>query len=185
MNLSQHIGEENMKTKIVFMMLLVAMTTMGFDCVNDNALVSVNITGVSGTYKINPGNNPAFDGSATVLSSDYADLGFSNVDFNTTRIYDIRVSTIGQYGGNVNGQVLVNGTQILSYNGSWASFNTPQSLVTSTLITRYTAGITTLVAAIRGKQNITLRGFGTVSQIPVPDGLSVKIEVFAQVDAEL
>lgn len=166
-------------------MLFVAMLTMGFDCINENALVSVNIPGLTGTYNINAGNNANFNGAVAILASDYLNLGFDNINLNTTRIYDIRVSTIGSYGGNVQGQVLVNGTPILSYNGPWSSFNKPQSLAISPLLTRNGAGITTLISSVKSKQDITLTGTGTVSQLPVPSGLSVQIEVLAQVDAEL
>jgi hypothetical protein len=166
-------------------MLFVGLMTMGFDCVNDNALIAVNITGITGTYNINPGGT-AFDGSVTIKSSDYLNIDFGSIDLNTTRIYDIRVSTSGTFAGSVSGQVLVNGTQILSFNGPWASFNTPQSLVTSPLFdrTNAAAGIAALVQAIRNRTDITLRGLGTTSQA-VPSGLAVRVEVFAQVDAEL
>ena len=175
-----------MKVKVVLIMLFVAMLTMGFDCINENALVSVNIPGLTGTYNINAGNNANFNGAVAILASDYLNLGFDNINLNTTRIYDIRVSTIGSYSGNVNAQVLVNGTLLLSINNKpWSSFNTPQSLVTSTLLTRNGAGITTLISRIKSKQDITLSTTGTVSPVPVPSGLQVKIEVLAQVDAEL
>ncbi|MBX2992892.1 MAG: hypothetical protein KF749_17200, partial [Bacteroidetes bacterium] len=113
------------------------------------------------------------------------DIGFDKIVLNNVRIYDILVSTNGTYGGNVSGTVQVNGQQILAYSGSWAAFNTPQSLVTSPLITRNVAGLTALVNAIRNKQQITLAANGNVSQVPVPNGLSVKVQVLGQVDAEL
>ncbi len=174
-----------MKAKAVVMLLLIGMMTMGFDCVNDDSLFSVNISGITGTYNVNPGNNTAYSGSVLVTADNYLDIGFDKVVLDKVRIYDILVSTVGTYGGNVSGTVQVNGVQILAYNGSWAAFNTPQSLVTSPLITRNAAGLTALVTAIRNKQNITLAAGGTVSQAPVPSGLAVKIEVLGQVDAEL
>lgn len=172
-----------MKATVVLTMLFVGLMTMGFDCVNDNALFAVNIQGISGTYKINPGGNPNFDESKTIRVSEYLDQDFSS--FKAVRVYDIRITTIGAYAGNVNGTVQVNGVTILTYNGPWSGFSTPQSLITSSLITRNTSGITALVQAILNKQDITLRGFGSVSSTPVPDGLSVNVEVFSQVDAEL
>jgi len=174
-----------MKARVVLLMLFVGLMTMGFDCVNDSALISVNITGVTGTYNINAGGT-GFDESVTIKSSDYLNVDFGTLNLNTTRIYDIRVTTLGTFAGTVSGQVLVNGTQILAFNGPWASFNTPQSLVTSPLFDRSqaAAGIAALVQAIRNRNDITLRGLGRTSQA-VPSGLAVKVEVFAQVDAEL
>jgi len=169
-----------MKVKTVLMMLFVGLMTMGFECVNDNAFFSVNLQGVTGTFKVNPGNNPNFNDCKTFLAQDYLDASFGTLG--DVRIYDIRVSTIGAYGGNVNGRVEVNGVTILSYSGPWSNFSTPRSLVTSTLITRSPAGLATLINAIKNKQDITLCGIGSVSQIPVPDGLYVKVEVFGQVD---
>lgn len=172
-----------MKVKLVLGLLVVALTTMGFDCVNDNALISVNIPGLTGTFRINPGGT-SFDETVTVHSSDYLDIGFEDYNLNSLRVYDIRVSTIGSFAGNVTGQVLINGQQLLSYNGPWNSFNTPQSLVTSTLITRNAAGVAALLSAIRNKQDVAIRGSGTVSQT-VPSGLAVQVEILAQVDAAL
>jgi hypothetical protein len=179
-----------MKTKIVLMALFVALATMGFDCINDNFLVSVNIKGISGTYNINAGNNSTFTGdSPPIDASTYLDPNYSD-EIKDVRIYDIRVSTVGTYAGNINGataQVIVNGvaTNLLGFSGPWSTFNVPQSLLTSQLLSRSAGGITALVNAIKNKQSVTLRGFGSVSQIPVPSGLSVKIEVFGQVDAQV
>lgn len=174
-----------MKARIIVMMLFVGLMTTGFDCINDDALFSVNISDLSGTYNITGGNNAAYGGSVAITADQYLDIGFDNVVLNNVRIYDILVSTNGSYGGNVSGTVEVNGVQILGYSGSWAAFNTPQSLVTSPLITRNVAGITALVNAIRNKQQITLAASGNVSQIPVPNGLSITVQVLGQVDAEL
>ncbi len=172
-----------MNTKLVLGLLFVALTTMGFDCVNDNALISVNIPGLTGTFNINPGGT-TFDETVTVSPSQYLDIGFSDFNLNTLRVYDVRISTIGSFAGNVNGEVLINGQQILSYNGPWNSFNTPQSLVTSSLLTRNAAGLGALLLAIRNRQDVIIRGTGNVSQ-SVPAGLSVRVEVLAQVDAAL
>lgn len=172
-----------MKVKLVLGLLVVALTTMGFDCVNDNPLVSVNIPGLTGTFSVNPGVT-TFDESVVITSSQYLDIGFSDFNPNSFRVYDIRISTIGSFAGTVTGQVQINGQQILSYNGPWNSFNTPQSLVTSPLLTRNIAGFSALLSAIRNKENITIRGSGNLSE-PAPAGLSVRVEVLAQVDAEL
>jgi len=40
------------------------------------------------------------------------------------------------------------------------------------------------VNAVLNKQAVTLRGFGSATPGPFPDGQYVKIEIFGQVDAE-
>ncbi len=171
-----------MKARFVLAVLLIAMTTTGSDCINDGFLVSVNVEGLTGTFAINSGNNPAFDETVTILASDYLDTDFG--DPQNVRIYDVLVHVSGAYSGSATGTVTVNGVPAIGFNGSWAAFSTPQSLLTSPLITRYPNGISTLVNAVLGEQDVTLRGFGTVSTTPVPAGLSVTIEIQAQVDAQ-
>ncbi|HXG00589.1 MAG TPA: hypothetical protein VNL69_07375 [Bacteroidota bacterium] len=172
-----------MKVRLVLGLLVVALTTMGFDCVNDNVLVAVNVTGLTATVNLTPGGT-SFDATQTISASDYLDVGFEDINLNSFRVYDIRITTIGTFAGTVNAQVLVNGAQILSYSGPWSSFNTPQSLVSSQLITRNPAGMLTLLNAIRNRQDVQIRTTGTVSQA-LPSGLAVRIEVLAQVDAAL
>jgi hypothetical protein len=175
-----------MKAKMILATLLVALTTMGFDCVNNDFLVSVNVNGVSGTFQVNRGNGN-FDGSKTILASDYLNPDFSD-EIKDVRIYDVQVSSIGPYAGSVvNGTVSVNGQAILTLVAStpWSAFNTPQSLLTSPFIHRVPGGIAVLVNAIRNKQNIILRGFGDLSAPVNQDDMFVKVEVFGQVDASV
>jgi hypothetical protein len=175
-----------MKAKIVLISLFVALATMGFDCINDSFLVSVNVNGITGKFKINPGNNPNFGppgDCVTITASQYLDQSYSD-EIQDVRIFDIKVSTIGTYAGNVNGTATVNNVAILNYSGPWSSFNTPQSLLTSQLITRSAGGIGLLVNAIKNKQTIVLCGVGSVSQVPVPDGLYIQVDVSGQVDAK-
>jgi hypothetical protein len=178
-----------MKTKFMLVILIVALTTMGFDCINDDASISVNLQGLTGTYAINPGTNLNFNSCTnTINSSDYLDSDFGTIG--GVRIYDIKVSTIGAYPGNIaNGRVniIVNGTTttVLSYSGSWAAFNTPQSLISSPLITRNPGGVQALVNAILQRQPIVICGLGTLSQPVTQIGDTVKVEVFGQVDGQL
>lgn len=171
-----------MKARMVLAAMLVALTTTGSDCINDGFLVSVNVEGLSGSYAINPGGTLTFDESVTVPSSTYLNTDFGS--FQGVRIYDVRVHTVGTYGGTATGTVNVNGVPAISFNGSWAAFNTPQSLLSSNLITRSPAGVSALIGAILQGQNVTLQAIGSVSQGPVPSGLSIVVEIFAQVDAQ-
>lgn len=175
-----------MKARIVLASLFVALATMGFDCINDSFLVSVNVKGITGKFRVNPGNG-SYDDSKTIQPSDYLDVDFSN-EIKDVRIYDIHVRTEGTFAGNVNsGTVSVNGSPIVTLVGStpWSTFYTPQSLLTSSYINRNAGGVGVLVNAIKAKAPITLRGFGSLSA-PVTnrDTLYVIVEVFGQVDAQ-
>jgi hypothetical protein len=171
-----------MKSTIILFAFLLLFSTTGADCIND-FVASINVRALEKTVSINPGNNPNFADCITVEAKEYLDPNFD--DIKDARVYDIEVTTIGTYSGNVlNGRVMVNGVQILGYSGSWAAFNTPQSLLRSPLITRWPGGILALVNAIKNKQDIFLCGDGSVSDVPVPAGLSVKFEILAQVDAQ-
>ena len=149
-----------MKIGIIMAVLFIVLATTGSQCINDNFLMSVNIQGVTGTYKINTGNGQ-FNDCTTISSSNYLDQSFSIAD--SVRIYDIQVSTIGTYGGNVNGTATVNGSPILSFNGSFTYFNTPRSLLTDPNITRIPGGIVTLINTVKRQQPITICGVGLAS----------------------
>ncbi len=174
-----------MKTKLILVVLFAALTTMGFDCINDEVSISVNLQGVAGTFVVNPGSNVNLNScTAPINSSDYLDSDFGTIG--GVRIYDIQVSTIGSYPGSIaNGRVTVNGTTILTYSGTWAAFNTPQSLITSPLITRSPGGVQALVSAILARQQIVICGLGTMSQQVTQSNLAIKVEVFGQVDGQL
>jgi hypothetical protein len=45
--------------------------------------------------------------------------------------------------------------------------------------------VLTLINAVKTKQNIQICGIGQVSLNPVPSGLSVKVEILGQADAQL
>jgi len=171
-----------MKARIVLLALIGALLTLGFQCINDSVLISVNLKGITGTFKINPGSG-AFDDRVTVTPNDYVD--YSDKDLSNPRIYDIRVSTTGTYAGNISGRASVNGVDILAYNGSFTYFNTPRSLLNDPNITRFSGGITALVNAVINKDPITLRGYGNATPGPFPDGQYITIEVLGQVDVEL
>lgn len=171
-----------MKAKMIVLVLLAGLMTTGFECISDSYLVSVNIEGITGVYNINPGSGQ-FAECKTFLAKDYLDQDFGTIS--GARIYDIRVRTIGNYGGNVNATVKLNsqtGQQILNINGAWSDFNTAQSIITSSKVTRTSAGIAQLVGAIQNKLDITLCGSGVLSGATVPSGLAVEVQVLGQVD---
>ena len=175
-----------MKVKMFFVVLVAALTTLGFECINENLLVSIDIEGITGTYNVNPGDG-TFNDCTTITSAQYLDPDYESIK--DVRVYDIRVSTIGTYAATMSGssRVTVNGVTILTLVGGtqWGYFSTPRSILTDPQIVKNVPGIVTLVNAVKNKQNVIICGVGSISPAPVPSGLKLKIEVFGQVDAEV
>src|SRR5512140_310408 len=179
-----------MKIKLVLAALLILLLNTGSSCINDSILVAVNLP-ISATWSINGGNNTNFTGSTTPITlASLIDESYSG-KLQTARFYDIRLSVSGAYSGNVNGTASINGTPFLTFNGSWADFQTPQSLLgNSTHITPQPAGVAVLVSSLNSFTTnpatvVTLSATGSLSQAPVPSGLKVTVEVFSQVDAQI
>jgi hypothetical protein len=178
-----------MKTKIVLCFLFAALATMGANCVNEDALVSVNFP-VGHTFNINPGPTTTFDESKTIVVAEEVPEVYRN-KIKNARYYDVRLWVSGAYSGSVTGSAYVNGVKLMDFSGSWADFTTPQSLLgSSPRIILQAAGKAELVRVLAAvTQNpmtiLTLRGVGSVSQGPVPAGLSVRIEIDAQADSEI
>jgi hypothetical protein len=168
------------------LLLSMFLVTTAEDCitVNDDALISVDIQNVTGTYPITAGTTSFNNQNDCVTKNpaDYIDQDLAEIV--AARLVDVTVQSIGTFSGNVNsGAVTVNGATLISYSGSWAAFNTAQSLLTSQLIQRNQAGVDALNTAIRNGNPIRVCASGAFSQ-PSVAGMSVRIEVFAQADAE-
>jgi len=178
-----------MKAKIVLAALLVYLVTTGSSCIKDPLVVAVNFP-FSGCYAINPGDNPDFGGFTTVTLRDQVPSSFAD-DIRSARYYDVRVWTTGTYSGNVSGTASINGIVMLNYSGAWSDFNTPQSLLgSSPHITPQTPGLLELARVLAEFPTnpavaLTLSSSGSVSDVPVPDGLQVCVEVLTQGDAEV
>jgi hypothetical protein len=180
------------KTTYLLMALLVGLATMGFNCVNDGFVVSVNLP-LTLTFNVNNGNagsNANFSGSATLALKDQIDPSYLG-NLHGARSYDLRVSTIGDFSGTVsNGVVRINGQTILTFSGPWNSFHTPQSVLgSSSLVQPNNTGIQVLLNALQQFQtnqnvSVTLDGGGTITT-PYPAGLQVQIELLSQVDAQV
>jgi hypothetical protein len=180
------------KTTYVLIALMVGLATMGFNCVNDPFVVSVNLPLVL-TYTVNNGNagsNANFSGSATIALKDQIDPSYLG-NLQAARSYDLRVSTIGDFAGNVsNGVVRINNQTILTFAGAWNDFHTPQSVLgSSKLVSPNNVGVQVLLSALaqfRTDQNVTVKldGSGTITT-PYPAGLKVQVELLSQVDAQI
>lgn len=162
---------------------------LGAQCIgiNEPGVFAVNVKDITGTYNISTGvtqfgNPPGTTSCATKNAAEYIDQNFATIKGG--RLVDITVQTNGSFNANVtNGSITINGTQLLSYSGSWNAFNTPQSLLTNNLMQRNQAGVTQLINAITSQQTVTICGSGGFSSA-TPAGLSVTVKVFAQLDAQ-
>ena len=179
-----------MKTKILLVFLLGILATTGSTCINDGFLVSVNLP-MEMCIAVKPGPDPTFGGSQTIKLADQVDASYLE-KIKNARFYDLKVHVTGTYTGTIyNGKFYVNGKKLLDFAGAWTNFTTPQSLVGgSTFVTRDTTGLKELVAVLNQFKTqpntaVTLSGDGVLGTTPVPSGLSLCVEIFAQVDADV
>jgi hypothetical protein len=169
--------------------LLVGVAAMGSKCIsiNDPGVFSINVKNATGTYAVQAGtsqfgNPPGSNSCVTVDASQYIDENFAVIK--GARLVDIIVTTNGSFAGVVsNGKLTINNNTLLTYAGSWNAFNGGQSLLTTSLMTRNTTGVQTLINAIVGRQTLTLCGSGSFDRAAT-SGLSVGVQVFAQVDVQ-
>jgi hypothetical protein len=166
-----------MKIRILALLMVAALPLMSFDCITDDFTIALDLKPFNGTYQINPGNNATYGGTVTIDPTTLYDQGY---ELTGASVYDIRVSTSGPNLGNCSGTVTVNGVLLFSYNGSWTAFNTPQSLLTSRLITRNAAGVNALISAVVNGTPATFVGLGSVTITPVPSGCSVTVSAYVQ-----
>ncbi len=173
---------------VLSVVILSLLSTMGFSCLVDNAVVSLDLM-FSDCHDINAGPNQNFGGYADIKPDSL--LGEFKDKVKDARPFDIRVKATGAFSGNVvNGVATINGIRILRYAGTWANFGTPQSLLgRSPYITPDPLGVAELVrvlkspaprAPVRLESSGTLTGGGVP---PVPAGLGLCIEVYVQADA--
>jgi len=178
-----------MNTKIVLFFLFAVLATTGSTCINDGFQVAVNFP-LTYCGNIIAGSNPAFSGSQTIKISDQVGEAYRD-NIKNGRYYDVRVRVNGPYAGSVSGSGYVNGLKLLDFSGQWSDFLTPQSLLgSSTHVTPQAAGSAELLRVLNSlatnpNATITLSANGSVSQVPVPAGLSVCIDIYAQVDSEV
>ncbi len=179
------------KMTVVLVALTAALLTVGFSCINDPFIVSVNLP-ISATFDVNHGNagsNATYSDSKVVALKDEIDQSYLN-KIKNVRSYDLRISTIGDFGGNVSGVVTINGTTILTFSGAWNDFHTSQSVLGSSLLVHPNQpGVLVLLGALNAFESnsevtVTLGSTGTIST-PFPAGLQMKVELLSQVDAEV
>ena len=175
-----------MHRRLKSLALVAAMTlaALGAECfsIKDPFVVSVNLEDIADTLDIAPGAVDFEPGCRILNPSDYLNQNYDLVSGG--RLVDVKVKTIGQFAGDVNGgEVTVNDVRLLTFSGTWNAFNTEQSLLSnSSLLDLNAAGVTVLETALENRQPLTVCHQGAFSQ-PAPGGLQVVVKVFAQVDA--
>ncbi len=167
-----------MKTRFLVLCVLAALPLMAFNCVTDSFTIALNLKPFNGTYNINAGTNPNYGGFFTVSPDSMYDIAGYALD--GASVYDVRIQTAGPDLGTCSGTVTVNGTLLITYNGPWTAFNTPQSLITSQYIRRNQPGINALVSAVTGGQLITFTVQGSITKTPVPTGCSLICSAYVQ-----
>jgi hypothetical protein len=185
-----------MKTKILLWVIFLGLlATTGSTCINDGFLVAVNLP-ISTCFSIKAGPTlnwtPSDPGQPVVIHlSDQIDESYLN-NIKNVRYYDLKVSVKGTYSGSASGIAYINNVPLLTFSGNWADFATAQSLLgNSTHITPQATGLAELLRVLnqfKTSSTVTasLSSSGSLSgQSPVPAGLSVCIEIDAQVDAEV
>ena len=167
----------------VAVLAAVAMTTMGSTCitVTDPLVITLNVKDIQDTYDITPGT-VNFNNPPRCIVRDPNDYLDSNYDVSGAHLVDATLQTVGAFAGSViGGEITVNGVTLATFNGTWSEFNTPQSILTSTLLVRDAAGVTVLLDAIKNGQTLTICEGGQFSSA-APAGLQVLTTIFAQVD---
>jgi hypothetical protein len=176
------------RVTVVLGILLVALTTMGFNCVNDAVLVSVNLP-LTATFDIT-GNTGTSTYSKQLTISDYLDQSYLG-KLQSVRFYDIKVSTIGTFAGSVAGSnAKIDNIVLLTLSGNWNDFNTPQSVLNSSHIVLNPAGVNQLITKLQQFKNtstttVVLSGTTMTTGGTFTSGLQVKIELLCQADANL
>jgi hypothetical protein len=185
-----------MKFWAVVCVVVVALSTLGASCVNENITVVVNLDPIVARYHLRGGNDTTIAGIISVkldslLSAEYREK------IRQGRIYDLKVKVEGNYSGSVSGFVAIQLTNspvadLLRFpptgHTPWSNFHSSQSLLgNSPYLAPQRLGIDQLLNALtqRPMPRISLLAFGALSVAPVPDNLYVTIEVYLQADAEL
>jgi hypothetical protein len=174
-----------MNKKFLALLIIAVLPLMAFDCITDfsSVTVSLNLAPITATFPLNPGSSLSYGGNTPPIDlASFFDQGYT---LTGATLYDITVGTKGEDLGLGAGTVAltVNGvtTTLFTYNGAWSAFNTPQSLITSSLITRNQTGVNALIAAVTGRQKVVLGVSGTIAKAPTTAGTDfISVSVYVQ-----
>jgi hypothetical protein len=168
------------------LLIIAVLPLMAFDCITDfsSVTVSLNLAPITATFPLNPGSGTTYGGNTPPI--DLASLFlYEGYTLTGETLHDITVGTKGEDLGNGSGTVslTVNGvkTTLFTYNGAWTAFNTPQSLITSPLITRNQPGVDALINAVTGpSESCTKRQRYHREDPPDPNTDFITVSVYVQ-----
>jgi hypothetical protein len=174
-----------MNKKLLALLVIAVLPLMAFDCITNfsDVTVSLNLTPITAAFPLNKGTNTTYGGNTPPIDlSSFFDKSYT---LTGATLYDITVQTKGEDLGTGAGTVTitVNGTTTLlfTYTGAWTAFNTPQSLITSSLITRNQPGVNALIAAVTGRERVTLGVAGTITNPPQQTGADfISVSIYVQ-----
>ncbi len=161
----------------------------------DNAQVPVDFS-IDGLYNVLPNQSGFWSAETNPINIDDLLENRSPDKVKAFRVYDIRVGIKGPYpSGQVSGTVAFSFdgsptfTPILSFEGLYSEFAEGVSLVRrNNVITASTSGLESFLNALNNPNgrptSIVLRTSGT-TVTPVPDGVIVAVEIFAQADTDV
>lgn len=175
-----------MKTALVGVVAVSAMAASCFS-ITDPFVVAVNVKDIRNTYNVTPGTVSFDPGCITKNPADYIGANFNVAGGG--QLVDVIVKTNGTFAGNItSGQVRVGGSPqalqtLVTYSGSWAAFNSPQSILQrNTTMTLNQNGVNTLKSLIQNTSPIVICHGGAFSQA-AGAGMSIDVTIFAQVNA--
>jgi hypothetical protein len=175
-----------MKSRILALAVIVLFATGGWECFNEEILIPVDLK-LPAAFNINPGPATSFNQGTTVRVGDYLDDTYED-NLKGGRLVDIQVWMVGSYAGRVQGTAFINGTQLLTFDGTGTQFSTPQSLLgDSPYITSVNAaGMTVLnniLKTVTPSTTIQVAASGTLSQA-VTTPITVYVNLVTQVDSQ-
>lgn len=182
-----------MKAKFFLALIIVAMTTMGFECINDPIIVSVNADLLTGCFKINPGNGSFNDSTSTINIGNLIPSDYRN-KLKKLRIYDIRIRVTQPHpNGRVSGSAFYRfvgepSRRLCGFSGEYETFARGVSILNSGgLITPDASGFPLLVQRLQNvntilTQSVVLRGQGTGPAVTQP--LTLCLDIYLQLDGE-
>ena len=171
---------------VILIGVTTALLTMGFNCVNDPFMLSVNLP-ISALINVDQGTT-SYNESQSITLNDQFDHSYAD-NIKNYRVYDLRIGTIGDFSGTFSGYVYIDNTLILSVNNkSWNDFHTPQS-VSGGAVQQNPQGLQYLLTKLSQVQSgqtvvVTLKTTGNISPAATV-GLQIQIQLLAQLDAQV
>lgn len=169
-------------TTLILTMLMVTLLTMGSSCVNEGFVIAVNVP-ISKCNTFTANSNSYDSGPQSVDLASIVGESFSG-KLSQARLYDIKLTYIGPYTGNVSGSVYIGATKVVDYAGPASSFVGGRSLLTSpTLFSNLNAAPLLTALATRPLPVVTIRNTASFTPAPTPGTQhTLCVDILAQAD---